>query len=97
MPFTSRPASRVEYCLARVTASSITTLGGISPDVELVDRDPQDVPLDRAEPVGRPARLRGRLGDPAVELRGVADDRGRHRLRVLVDLALVERARARAR
>ena len=27
MPFTSRPASRVEYCLASVTASSITARG----------------------------------------------------------------------
>src|ERR1051326_7085237 len=159
MPFTSRPASRVEYCLARVTASSITALGGISPvsssprsassrasssstlesessvptsggllvdavedavhqssglpgrillgegdglvdhgarrdlaGVELVDRDAQDVPLDRSEAVGGPARLLGGGGDAPVQLGSVADDRVGNRLRVRVDLALVELA-----
>src|SRR5581483_2860860 len=60
--------------------------------VELVDRDAQDVPLDRAEPVGRPAGLGGRLGDAPVELGRVADDRVGDRARVLVDLALVQLA-----
>src|SRR5436190_3418523 len=63
--------------------------------LELVGRDAEDVPLDGAEPVGRPL-LRG-LGDAAVEL----VDARRHgfgRLaRELVDLALVQRGQGLAR
>src|SRR4051794_18116096 len=35
--------------------------------VELMDRDPEDVPLDGPEPVGRPPGLGGGLGYPPVD------------------------------
>src|SRR5262249_59101301 len=60
-----------------------------APFLGLVGREAEDVPLDGAEPVGRP--LLRRVGDPTVEL---LDARG-HRLGglacELVDLALVQR------
>ena len=58
-----------------------------------MDRDAQDVPLDGAEPVGRPAGLLGCGGDPPVELGRVAHDGSRHVPGVRVDLTLVQLAR----
>ena len=57
--------------------------------VELVDRQTKDVPLDRPEPVGRPAFRGG--GDPAVELLDACGDRIGGVAGELVDLALVQR------
>ena len=54
-----------------------------------MDRDPQDVPLDHAEPVGRPVGRGG--GDPRVELRRPPATASASELRERVDLALVER------
>src|SRR5262249_27480218 len=56
--------------------------------VELVDRDAEDVPLDRAESLGRPSF--GRVSDAAVELRRVCRDLLGSRPRPLVDVPLVE-------
>src|SRR5581483_8113179 len=57
--------------------------------VELLERDAEDVALDRAEPVGGP--VDGRLGDPRVELVRARGDGLREALRVRVDVTLVER------
>src|SRR6185312_4841165 len=54
--------------------------------VELDDRHAQDVPLECAEPVGRP--LVGGCGDPHIQLLVLGDDRLRQLPRERVDLAL---------
>ena len=77
MPFTSRPASRVEYRLARVTASSITALAGISPSssswIAMRRMFRSTAPRRSAvQPDSAAAAVMRR-----VELGHVADDRGR--------------------
>ena len=93
MPFTSLPASSDAYRFASVDRLVEHDLVRHLGRVELLDRDAEDVALDRAEPVGRP--LVGRGGDARVELGRVR----RHGLgdapRVLVHLALVQRAERR--
>src|SRR5205807_1896098 len=75
--------------LAHRTLDLLRDLGRHALRLELLDADPEDVPFDRAEPVGGPAL--GRLRDRPVELRRPLRDGLGKLARERVDVALVER------